>query len=230
MQTAIYLTLEIGNKNHFFEVNFGGTTSADNGSFSALGYGRNFYVDLFGKHTKDPLQRNFVFRPSLHIAYYSFNNTIGSLDNLNKYIYIGSYTSGPTFTESTFDGDNLTSTSTTYTTQSLTIAYLQRSCVLTPQVAFGNNQYKHLFHWEIIAGAYLSVAEAIGVKFTQEASGDYNQSSGFYTIGINPIKATFNGNNITTTPFRFSGFKIGFNIGISTGPPKKYKAKNNKGK
>ena len=82
--------------------------------------------------------------------------------------------------------------------------------------------------WEIIAGAYLSVAESIGVKFIQVASGDTQQSSSFYTIGSAMTSAMFNGKNITTSPFRFSGFRIGFNVGVSTGPPSKYKTKKNK--
>jgi hypothetical protein len=226
VQTTINFSIEIGNSGHFFEFSAGGFTSANAGSFMALGYGRNFYVSLFGKHSEDPIQRDFVFTPSFHIGYNAYNNTIGSLDNQNKNIFIGSYTSGPTFTESDADIDNSTSTTTTYTTQTLTIAYLQRSCVLTPQVAFGNNQYKHIFHWEIVAGAYFSAADAVGVKFTQEATdGNTHQSSNFYTIGTNSLSAVFNGNNVTRAPIRFSGFKIGFDIGISAGPLKKYKAK-----
>jgi hypothetical protein len=222
MQTAIFITLEVGNYDHFFEVNFGGYTSVDNGSFISLGYGKNIYVRLFQKHgSRIPAEGNFVIKPSLHIGYNSFNNTIASLNNSNNYVYIGSYTSGPTFTVSNINTSDFTSTTTTYNTQTLTIGYLQRSCLLSAQVAFGNNQYKHIFHWEIVAGAYLSATEAIGVKFIQEASDDTHKSSSFYAIGTNGTSATFNGTSISKAPYLFSGFKVGFNVGISTGPPKK---------
>jgi hypothetical protein len=224
MQTAVEITLEIGNKNHFIQVNGGGFTSRNSSTFIALTYGRNFYLNIFGQHTHDPLQRSFVLKPSLQLLYNSYNNNIGSLDNLNKYLYIGSYTSGPTFDQTESDGD-FSSTTNTYSTQNLSIAYLQRDFLITPQIAFGNNQYKHIFHWEIIAGAYFSLTEAIGVKFTQQASGDHNQASGFYQVGTNNIGATFNGKNITTPPFRLSGFKIGFNIGVSQSKMKKTKKK-----
>jgi hypothetical protein len=226
MQTAINFTLEVGNSVHFVEAEFGGFTSADNGSFIGLGYGRNFYV---GRRTEDLTQRDFVFKPSLHIAYNSFNNKIGSIDNRDKHIYIGSYDSGPMFTQSETDPDNSTTTTTTYTTQTLAIAYLQRSFVLSPQIAFGNNPYRHLFHWEIIAGAYFSVAETIGARFTQEATNSSKHESGsFYAIGTNGVSATYNGKNINSAPSRFSGFKIGFNIGVSTAPLKKHKVRSAK--
>jgi hypothetical protein len=222
IQTAIFITLELGNYDHFFELNFGGYTSLDNGSFISFGYGKNIHVSMFQKRqTRLPDEGNFVIKPSLHIGYNNFNTQIGSFNNLNKYNVIGSYASGPTFTESNINTDNFTSSTSTYTTQSLTIAYLQRSCVLSAQVAFGNNPYKHIFHWEIVAGAYLSATEAIGVKFVQQASDGNSKSSDFYAIGTNGTSATFNGAETNKVPYLFSGFKIGFNVGISTGPPKK---------
>ncbi|HLY70924.1 MAG TPA: hypothetical protein VKR53_14425, partial [Puia sp.] len=102
-------------------------------------------------------------------------------------------------------------------TKTLDIAYLQRTCILSAQVSFGNNPYQHIFHWEILVGAYFSFPQAIGLKFTQEASGGNSNGSDFYPIGTNGGTATFNGNPITKAPSGFSGFKVGFNIGVSSG-------------
>jgi hypothetical protein len=72
-----------------------------------------------------------------------------------------------------------------------------------------------------MADAFLKAIDSIGVKFTQEASGDADQSSSFYAIGTNGTIAKFKGKNITTAPFAFSGFKIGLTVGLSTDAPKK---------
>jgi hypothetical protein len=213
---ALNFNFEIGNLKHFFELKFGGYLTQENEIFIVLGYGRNFFVSFFQKHqTENKLEKNLVIKPSLQFGYYSLNKKLGTIDNVNKYIYIDSYTSGPTFTETYSDGDG-NSTDETFATQTLDVDYLQRSFRLNPKIAIGNNPYKNAFYCEFFVSTYFTLSEAIGAKFVQESSGNnHNQSSGFYSFGTNGINATFNGSRIIKAPFRSSGFEIGFSAGIT---------------
>jgi hypothetical protein len=191
---------EIGNLRQFMDANFAFSVIGKwtRGFNLSLGYGRNFYL---GGHRDPTAGKGLVVKPSISLVYtkdngYNSDALFGSIDNTDKTITVFDKVANPTFDETsttTDDQGNSTTTTTTYNANSLNVAYVQREFAFMPRLTISNNQYRKGPHLELTIGYNISVASLID-------------------LGHEGVTATYNGRQITSAPFSFSGLYLGLTV------------------
>jgi hypothetical protein len=226
------LDVEWGTKKHFFTVQTPFYIQKSLGTNVSLGYGRNYYFDLFNKHSTDPEKRSLVLKPSVTVTFSqygrggnentSYAGSIGTIDNSGRSISLLGQVADSVFTvdRSESDGDP-DDPSTDYTDQynakTLYANLIHREWIVAPKIALSNNQYTHLIHWELSLGYQFSVSQDDGIGLVQSSatSNDDNPVGTFVDLYQNKnISTTYNTKTVTKSPFNFSGMYIGFKIGV----------------
>jgi hypothetical protein len=226
--------IELGTAKHFFAAQTSIALQNGSGINLSLGYGHNFYFDLFKGHSTDPTKAAFVFKPSINIAFSQFGRgadrsvthttSLGSIDNAGRSISLLGNVADSAFTiqRSISSGDDSDGTAETYNydeqynAQTLYVNFIHRELIVMPKIAISNNQNTHWFHWELSLGYQLSISQNDGVGLVQSAitSTKRNRVGGFIDLYKNKVATTYNKKVLTSSPFDLSGLYIGFKIGV----------------
>ena len=203
------ISVEIGRLHHFWEVGIYWATmerELTNAITLTAGYGFIWYVDPRHRPQADDHPQRFAIKASLLLSYNadgasSSSETFGSIDNANKTIYLLGYAAGPTFTtEATRN-----SPAKTYAVNTLQISYSQKELSLLPRISIANNPYRNGARWEWMIGYNFPCYDRGGILLTQEASGQSQTLGGPVNLNNPAITASYNGKQITKTPYRFGG-------------------------
>jgi hypothetical protein len=184
--------------------------------FIYLGYGHNFYLNGFAKSSRNPAEKRIVIKASVQLCYTqddAFNNPalLGRIENLNKSIEVFGKTAGPTYSVS--NNSRYGSSTQTYTSRTLDIAYAQDEWAVMPRLAIASNPYLHGIRWELAIGYNIPLAESGGL-FLYQDDGNGNSKGIAGKFSLSQPTLTFNYNNQPTpsAPYRFSNYYIGFTL------------------
>jgi hypothetical protein len=203
------ILVEIGRLHHFWEVGMYWSTvegELTNAITLNAGYGFIWYVDPRHSTSANGHPQRFAIKAALCLSYNadgssSSSETFGSIDNANKTIYLLGYVAGPTFTtEATRN-----SPAKTYAVNTLQISYSQKELSLLPRISIANNPYRNGARWEWMIGYNFPCYDRGGILLTQEASGQSHTLGGPVNLNNPAITSSYNGKQITKTPYRFGG-------------------------
>jgi len=212
---------ESGGLKHFgsFDFSFG------NGVTFSGGYGFTWYFNGPGEHEKNIVDKRFVFKASMNIAWelYAGKTSLGTIDNTNKTISLLGYTATPTFYVSTTtddgNGNEITET-IPYQAQNLNVSYSQTELLLVPKIGIGNNPYrggdskKLKLLWDLSVGYNLPFYNKGGIQLTQNDGEGNSRNLNSSLIGLKTPDLTFmyNGKRTSSTLFHYSGLSVAFSI------------------
>jgi len=229
------LELEYGGLKHFLTYNL---FFSNEGYGVNAGYGFIWYFNGLGEHEKNVINKRFVFKASMNVAYYMYggntssNMLSGTIDNTNSTIHVLGHTANPQYTETTYDDDGNEIGTNTYTAKNLDVSYEQQELSLLPRISIGSNPYRRRFKfkndnivdvrrrlkvfWELSLGYNIPLYDWGGIELVQNdgsKNGNDNSLSGSpVSLKNKGLTFLYNGKQITTTPFHFSGLYIAFAI------------------
>ena len=215
------VNLEVGNWRHCVSI---GVHPTDFQAYIYMGYGYNFYFDIGARNANVSTDRKFVIKPSFNIAFSDYvlsdnknkdDSYLGTIDNVDKTVELLGHTSSPTFHYTSGKAN----TDYHETSKTLDLYYGQTDWVFIPEITLSDNQYKHIFRWELNVGYHIPFYEEGGIRILQN---DWHEikSPKLNGLGDNGAVTTYNQKVITSSPYKLSGFfvsaTIGFNISDGT--------------
>lgn len=202
------LNLEMGNAKHFLAVNFYGWSKDD---AISIGYGYNLYLDHGHIYTSNKPQNNkFIIKPSLNISYLNVkSNTIGSIDNENKYLYLLGNAIEPNFTTHSRHG------APSFAAKNLDIYLAQDNIGVCPKISIASNPYQKTLHWEFYVAYFVPLANEAKICYRQN-NGKHTsrKTGGSNNLTDDQLNVAYNNQSITKSPYRFNGLNIGVSIGL----------------
>jgi hypothetical protein len=202
------LNFEVGNAKHFLAINLYGWSK--DGAIS-IGYGYNLYINNGHIYTSSrPQNSKFIIKPSLNVSYLNVkSNTIGSIDNENKYIYLLGDVVEPNFTAHSRHG------APSFAAKNLDIYFAQNNIGVYPKISIANNPYKKTFHWEFYVAYFLPIADDAKICYRQNNGKHTSRKTGGTTnLTDDHLTIAYNNQPITKSPYKFNGLNIGFCIGL----------------
>jgi len=222
----IPLLFEAGGLKHFFSIDFSAGSGQVDDIALSTGYGFLWYFNGLGEHEKNIVNKRFMFKASINIAWNQYGGltSLGTIDNSNRTINLLGHTAPPTFDITTTD-DNGNSETDTYTAKNLNVYYKQTDWLLMPKISIGNNPYrgkwskrypstKQKILWDFSLGYNIPIINKGGIQLVQDDGKGDTQNLINSLISLKTPNATFlyNGKQITSSPFRLSSLYISFSI------------------
>ena len=197
---AFGLDFQLGSKNHFFDFDFGLGGSMDYFSF---GYGRR-------AKGRESMTNRINIKTSINVGFYEFFVPMGSFDNRGKIIdVLGQRADSTFFTKVGAHGQWKT-----YNASYVNVQYLQHDFMINPKIAFEYHPLKSLFFIEFSLSYLLPFSEIAKIRLEQTDGGRATLGIDNFSLDTKNLTTTFNGNPITSTPFRFGGLQIGLKLGF----------------
>ena len=231
----ILFGLEMGGLGHFYALD----GSIGNNLNISAGYGWFWYFNSPGEQWKNSVNKRFVFKTSVNIAYEEGDGRtlLGTIDNTDKTIHLLGHTASPTFelTTAVDNGDGTTSSETdTYPARNLNVSYSQTEWLLIPKIGIGNNPYRSsvsnnvndpVVHknvkilWELSLGYKIPFANRGGIQLSQNDGNGNSSNLNTSLISLKTPGVVFmhNGKPTTSAFFHFSELfiSLSFSIGSS---------------
>lgn len=192
---------QIGAKSHFFDIDIGGGSILN--FYFSLGYG----LDIGSERLTN---NGLRIKPSINIGFYEFVRPIGSFDNQGKEINVLGEEIDSTF----YTRVGAHGSWRTYNSKYINVGYQQHDFSMNPKIAFEYHPFRNLFFIELSLSYLLPFSEEAKIRLEQTDGGRANIINERFALDTKDLTTTFDGNQITNTPFKFSGLQVGLKIGF----------------